>query len=501
MGKGPSNRKILSGFVWTVAYNIISAIYGFISVPMLIDHYGKDQYGLIGLALSINVYMQLMDLGFNSTNVRFFSVWFSSRQYEKLCKAFQSSLSLYGIIGILNGLILFVVLIFSDHIFDITPAQGVILKKLLAVLIVSALINWYSSCFDQLIKATENVGWVQRRSILPKLIQIILLLFVVWWNISIVLYFALTSLAFITIIPLSIRKIKTEVSLISFKPSWNTAIIKEMLPYCLSIFSFSFFQFSFVNLRPVFLGIQGTLTSVADFRILNGIIGLVSIFGSMFLNILLPTTSKVISQGNRQAVNLVAYEGTRYISIIVSFCCFGVISVGGELLTLYVGEGYLYLIPWLNIWLLCTLANHNQAISSLILAGAKVKAIAINSAVASLCGLISAWFLIPVYQIGGIVYSYVIYLVIQLVFYYFYYWPRKLNIDSFRVFYYSFLPPVIIGILSCIMMSTIPKGQTSILDLLLRGIEFTGVYVIFSLLIIRKKDINFFSSVLKTKKK
>ncbi len=72
---GSSSKKIGKGLIWTVAYNIISALYGFISVPLLISHYGKDEYGLIGLALSINVFMQLMDLGFNNTNIRFYSIW------------------------------------------------------------------------------------------------------------------------------------------------------------------------------------------------------------------------------------------------------------------------------------------------------------------------------------------------------------------------------------------------------------------------------------------
>ena len=54
--------------------NVLSAVYGFISVPILLDYFGKGEYGLIGLATSVNLYVQLMDLGMSSTNVRFFSV-------------------------------------------------------------------------------------------------------------------------------------------------------------------------------------------------------------------------------------------------------------------------------------------------------------------------------------------------------------------------------------------------------------------------------------------
>jgi len=67
-----STAKIVSGVAWTTIVNIINGVYGFISVPILIAYFGKSDYGLIGLAMSVNLYLRLIDLGFSSTNVRFF---------------------------------------------------------------------------------------------------------------------------------------------------------------------------------------------------------------------------------------------------------------------------------------------------------------------------------------------------------------------------------------------------------------------------------------------
>ena len=70
-----SKTAILTGVSWTVTLNIVNGIYGFLSVPLLLFLYGKSHYGLIAIALSINLYLRLLDLGFNSTNVKFYSVW------------------------------------------------------------------------------------------------------------------------------------------------------------------------------------------------------------------------------------------------------------------------------------------------------------------------------------------------------------------------------------------------------------------------------------------
>lgn len=498
-----SAKKIASGVIWSLAVNLVNAIYGFISVPILINHFGKSEYGIIGLAMSINVYMQLMDMGFNSTNVRFFSSWLAKKDYVKTNKLFQTSLGFYGIIGLLNALILIGISCFSSSIFNLTPDQDQILKKLFYILAASAFVSWFSSCFDQLIKATENVAWIQQRTIIPKLLQILILFITIYWDLSISVYFFLTTFALFSIIPMSVSKIKKETPFINFFPRIDKVTLKEILPYCLNIFSFSIFQFSFYNLRPVFLGIQGTMESVADYRILNGIIGVVSMFGSVFLNALLPSAAKAVSQNNKEAYYKVAYDGTKYISIVLSFCAFGMMTVGNEVITMYVGKSYLYLIPWFNLWLFCTLGVHNQAISSLILAGTNIRALTYNTCLASILGLIASWFLIPYYQIGGIIIAFIIYLSIQYVFYYFYYWPKKMKIKSKQVFIESFIPYVIIGsIIYFIINRYLDFTYKQVfISFLIKGIIFAILFFSLCLITTNKMERDKIRSFIKLKNK
>lgn len=494
-----SEQKIVKGVIWSTLTNIVNAIYGFISVPILINYFGKAEYGLIGLAMSVNVYMNLMDMGFNSTNVRFFSNWLAQKNYDRLLKGFQTSLSFYGIIGFINVIVLLIVAFLSDSIFNVTPQQDAILKNLFYILALSAFCQWFSSCFDQLIKATENVAWIQKRTLFTKVLMVIVLFATIWMHLSIELYYFLTCMAALSIVPMSINKIKKETPFINFKLKWDKQAFKEMLPYCMNIFSFSIFQFSFYNLRPVFLGIQGNVESVADYRILNGIIGVVTMLGGAFIGILLPSTSKVIANHDKKAYYHMAYDGTKYISILICFCCFGMMSVGSEVLTLYVGESYLCLIPWLNLWLLCTLGTHNQAISSLILAGSDIRAISYNSAIASILGLISAWFLIPYYQIGGVCIAFAIYMIIQLVFYYIYYWPRKMGIDSVRVFKKCFIPYVALGVALYYIIHQIPIFLTPLYMLFIKGVIFSILYLSILWLIMNKNDKAFIKRIVNRK--
>lgn len=494
-----SSKKIVSGVIWSTIVNVVNAVYGFIAVPILINHFGKAEYGLIGLAMSVNVYMNLMDMGFNSTNVRFFSTWLAQNKHEQLLKGFQTSLSFYSVIGLINAMVLLVVAFFSNEIFNVTSSQDVILKHLFYILAVSAFCQWFSSCFDQIIKATENVAWIQKRTLVTKILMIIALMATVMLDFSIELYFILTCLAQLAIVPMSIGMIKKQIPYISFFPKWDKQAFREMLPYCMNIFSFSLFQFSFYNLRPVFLGMQGTAESVADYRILNGIIGIVTMLGGAFIGILLPSTAKVVANHDKDAFYRVAYDGTKYISILICFCSFGMMSVGSEILTLYVGKSYLYLIPWFNLWLICTLGTHNQAISSLILAGDDIRAISYSSVVASIIGLILSWLLIPKYQIGGVCIAFAAYTMIQMLFYYVYYWPKKMNIKSSKVFFKCFIPYVLLGFIIYALVQFLRITDNSFLKFFIKGSIFALLYWMVSLFLLSKKERMYIMNIFKRK--
>lgn len=493
-----SSKKIASGIAWTTLVNIVNGVYGFISVPILIAYFGKADYGLIGLAMSINVYLRLMDLGFNSTNIRYFSNWLAKRDYVSVSKLFQTSLSFYGTLGFLNAIILLLISVFSDNVFTLSPEQDVIIKHLFYILAISAFISWYTSCFDQLVKAHEYVGWTQKMTLLPKVAQVIILVLTVTIGFSIEWYYALTTFSMLIIIPLMVHKIKCLCPYISFRPAFDVPIFKEVLPYSLNIFSFGLFQFSILNLRPVLLGIESTPESITDYRIIEGIVKIVVLLGGAFISAFLPSASKVVAIHDDSAFQKIVYQGTKYITIAICFCCFGMISIVPEILTVYVGESYLYLSLWLDLWLLATLSTHNQAISSLILAGSDIRAITYNTIFASIVGLISCWFLIPRYDVGGTVISYCIYCAIQILFYYLYYWPKVMKINSVKVFFYSFAPYVIIGgVLSFFIRPWNLSDYSPWSAIIIKGIVFFFSFVVLSYVSLKQEDKDFLWKIIR----
>lgn len=219
--------------------------------------------------------------------------------------------------------------------------------------------------------------------------------------------------------------------------------------------------------------------------------------GGSFLGVLLPSVTKAVANNNTEAINHVVYDGTKYISLLLCFCSFGVISVAPELLNMYVGPKFAYLSVWLIGWLLLLTLSHNQAISSLILAGSDIRAITYSSIIASVLGLIACWFLIPKYQVGGTVLAYAVYMIIQMGFYYFYYWPRKMKINSWKVFYVCYGPYLLLGAILAFCCHYINVTDNKWIAFLVKGIFFAILYGVCSFLLLNKNDKQFILKIVK----
>lgn len=493
-----SSKKIAKGVFWTTLQTLINGVYGFISVPLLIAYFGKDNYGLIGLALSINVYLCLMDLGFNNTSVRYFSNWCAQKKTDKVKRLFSTNLTFYGILGLLNALVLIIISFFSDEIFKVSAEQNIILKNLLYILSISAFIGWYTSVFNQILQGNEYVGWVQKFVFIPKCLQIIILILTLTFHFSIELYYLLTTFSAFVTLPIIIWKIRKVCPYVSFVPGFDKSIFKEMLPYSLQVFSFGFFQFSANYLRPVILGIRGSMESVADFRILNGVVNIVILLGGMFLGIIMPSASKVVAQNNMEAQDKIAYQGTKFLSIFVCFCSFGMMSISRDLIIAYVGYNYLYLVKWMNLWLVMTaLTSHIQCMSSLILAGTNVKGITISTIIASLVTILSCWLITPYFQVGGAILSYAFFGIILLSYYYFYYYKKIMHKDPVRIFFHSFFPFFVLGFIVAfgIMMIDLKIGIWE--NILIKGVVFALIFIVISYVILNNEEQLFLKKLVK----
>lgn len=493
-------RYFAGSFFWGMIAKLLDAAIKFLTIPFLLSYFGKENYGLLTLAIATNAYMQLLDMGMNTGGVKFFSQWLASGNYNLINRVARTNISFYLIIGLINSGILIVLGTWGESLFKVTPEQFITFRYLLYIQAAFCIINWINFVFNQLLIADEKMGFTQQVMSIRSIFNLFVIMTTLTFKWSLLQYFFAYLLVNVSIIiPYCYLCYKLKL-IRSVLPAFYWDDFAVVLKYGLAILAMSIFQFTATQSRPLILGIfsHEGVGILSEYRIIEVFPVFIISFGGMLISIFLPKTSKAIQNNNRPAIERIAYQGTRYTSILVSLLCFPVILNAKEILTLYVGEIYSHLTIWLLIWVFTlTLYLHNSPVASLVLATGKTKMLIYSSAIACIVSIIINALLTNVLGVGSVVVGYLIYIIIQMSFYYFYFNGKVLGLKSLRVFK-SFAAPTGLGSLVFLGVYFLKIEMASLLlQIVVKTFVWGGVYVI---LLILFKMINIKSLVGNLKK-
>jgi O-antigen/teichoic acid export membrane protein len=444
---------ILSGSVWGILAKIVDAAAKFFTIPLLVAFYGKADYGLIALAFSLNAYLRLMDMGMNIGSIRFFSIWIAQNEWDKIGKVSRSSIVFYGTIGLINAVIFVLMGRFSGAYFNLTYKQNAVFEWIMYILAASTIFNWTSNVVSQLLTAHGELAWINRVTVISSILNFVSAFVSIKLNLSLSTYFFLYTLSTLVIVPLNIYRLKVyKIPVLQLLlPKWNGIAFKEILGYSVSIFAMGIFQFSADNLRPLLLGKYSSkgIGVLTEYRVLQTIALLIIAFGGVFLDVLLPSAAKMYAENDTLKISNLVFKGTKYISAFLSLIVFILIADSRILLTIYMGVGYSNLYIWLSLWLFTVLLlMHNAPVSSLVLSTGKTRILVYSSAISCLLSLPVTAILAPKFNVGAAVIGYFAYIMFQICCYYFYYIPKVLKLNSSKIFFGSFLPSALVGLMA-----------------------------------------------------
>ncbi|MFL9831930.1 polysaccharide biosynthesis C-terminal domain-containing protein [Flavobacterium sp. ST-87] len=438
-------KYVAKSFIWGTISKIISAAIQFISVPLLLSNFGQVDFGLIALASSINAYMTLLDMGVGTGAVKYFSEWIGTKDYNILDSVARTSISFYGIVGLINALVLIIIAFWGLSMFSLEHDQIPVIRTMFLILAFFSVINWSSSVFNQLLIANEQMFLVQQVNIIRSFIGFAVVGITLWLNWSITYYFfAYTLVNTLILVPFYLQSKKHKL-VQSFVPASDWKNFGIIFKYSLAIITMGLFQMSAVHLRPIVLSIYSTegIQIVTDYRILETITLFVISVGGSFTSIFMPKTTKLLIENNIENISNFICTATKYTTIVVVSLCIPIILNSRELLVFYVGKDFIDLSVWLELWIFIIIFGlHSSPVASLVLSTGKTKMLVFSSAIACVISLIINAVLTPHFGVGAAVIGYVVYIVIQMSFYYFYFNNHVLGLSSMKIFKSFFVPAV-----------------------------------------------------------
>lgn len=217
----------------------LSILSGLIYTPFLIRTVGADEYGLYGTVLQLVSLLQVLNFGFSSSYIRFYSKYNIGNEKEKINRfngLFFLVFSIIALIALVIGLFLSfnLELVFNNGLTEIEYSKA---QKMMLLLTASTFVSFLSTIFGCYIRANQKFIFSKTLSLITSVLDLILKFLVIY------LHFGIVSVVLITV---------------------SISIITNVI-YC-------YYSFAQLNLKIKFDGIEKKL-----FRQLFSFSGLIAI--------------------------------------------------------------------------------------------------------------------------------------------------------------------------------------------------------------------------------
>ena len=460
-------KRILKNTIWMGISRIGIGAVKFITVPMLLHYYGKEQFGLIALTLALNGYLQILAMGLPSGIVRFVAIKLGGGDEKGLGRLSGSGMTMYLIIGVLNALILGSFALWGLQVFNVSEIQILTLRTLVIISAISSFFFWIGSYLDQLLGAAEEIAWRSKLQGFQAVLELGVVLFITrsGLHFGVEIYFILLLVCMHLMTPLKLVRWRKHITLRkSLRPCWDWKTFRPVCFYSVWMMLFAIIRTSSVELRPLLLGANALdgAGAAAEYRILLGITQFVLMTYGWVATPLLPAVSKAYGSGNKAIAGNIIVGITRPVWAVLGIILFGFLSCSKPLLILYVGEEYAHLSGALDSWLLALSVNLFLGPTAVaVMATGRVKALVSFTVVSSLTSLTMLWWLADSWGLQAAVAATLLYNVLQFVFYIVFIMPKLIPGSAFIFVLKDFVPVMMVG-LAC---GYLPRWLISYIDL------------------------------------
>ncbi|MFA6012031.1 MAG: oligosaccharide flippase family protein [Desulfobacteraceae bacterium] len=452
-----STRRLFNNSLFSIISKVTNALIQLVCLPVLLQVFGKGDYGLIVLAMSLNTFITIIQLGLPTGLPKFVAEWLAEGKHKQLHSAIKTVMSFYLIIAVVNFLLLLVISFYGTELFKVNIGQISTLQTLLTITAITSLLSIPATVLDQLLTGAQELGFLSSLEMIRNVFFAGLVVFVYTHpsSISISGFYALQCVLMFVMIPAKLWRWLRYGSITVFVPGWYFKNILPLLKYCLSLMAFSIFIAIADKLNPVILGIRipsNAGTALTDYQIINYIRTFLLMISSSFMVALIPHISGASAGGNQIIYSKTIEQGTKYIWAVGALLGFGLIMMSKEVLSIYVGPENISLKIWLMIMIGTSLYNlYSTPIASVILSSGKLVPMLFATASGCLVSTILCWFLTPRYGVGAVVLSMAGYNIINLLVTHFWYLPRYFSVKPIHQIVHVMLPPALAGVIMCLM--------------------------------------------------
>lgn len=408
-------KRFLGNLVLVTGSRVLDGAVRFITVPIVLGHFGRNDFGLMALAFSLHVFLTIAEFGVSANVVRRFSTLFVEGRLDEVRRLARVATSVYLGIGLCNVVLVLVLGTFGGSWFNLEPREAGIFFWMMLSLGVSSLFSWTFSVHRQLLQANSQVGYDEALNLVATAGTVLVLVATLALGLDVQTYFMLVLVPPLVPMLLRVRRCQRLVPGLGLRLAGEWSLFRPLVAGTLWLIVLSVADMAANHWRPVILAQLTGLEPVAEFRIVQQLAMAASLVLTGFMNVAYPAVARLDAADDRERLQRVLRYGSRlllwaHVAVLVPIA-----FVAEPLLRLYVGAAYAHLALPLVLWLLSMVTYHYTIITSFVIARGRVRVLALSAAANAALSLLVAYLLAERWGTLGMVLSYSLYVLGQMV--------------------------------------------------------------------------------------
>lgn len=432
---------------------IISAFIQLASIPVLLSVYGKENFGLISIASSINILLIILNFGLPTGFPKFIATWIASKDRDALYSSGGTILSIYIILGLFGAISITLLAFHADAVFSVSDNQVELLRALLLITAITSFVSMPASYIDQLLIGAQDLWFVSVTNVAKNCLYVLLIVSVHREPtlLSLVWFYAIQSAIAFSMIGVKVYRWRLFGSTKAFHLRWRLQSAGPVIKYSATLMTFSIFIMLDNALKPIIISTLSNDASkqMAEFQIVGVFRTFLLMIAAAVMQAIIPYITQRHAEIGDRAYTTVIFTGTKVTWALGAFLGAMLIQHSVLIVSMYAGKDAENLAPLVDIYVLCTMYNiYTICIASAILSSGKLVPLGWATAIGFIISTTISLALIQSLQLKAIAYSLVGYNMVHFLILHMYYLPRHFRISGGKLMSRVALPPILASVLS-----------------------------------------------------
>jgi O-antigen/teichoic acid export membrane protein len=336
-------KEIKRGVILSYALIVVNTFTGLFLTPFLISSLGDGEYGVYKIIGSLIGSISILDLGIGSTMLRFVAKFNAEKDKDGLSNFTAMGIILATALSFLmiaasTGMYFFIDKMYSQ---SLTVDELQKAKQLFILFVIVLVLNTYENVNFGVISGCEHYTFANSMKLFRIILKFVLA-FIILSNISDSAYLLYIEIALLIAVMVSqLLYIRKKMGIKIKYHSWDMKLFISSMKYTILMFIQSIANQFNRNLDNMVIGSIINAATVAVYSVGLQLFSMFQQFAVSFSNLLLPTISKQIADGddNKKLEDTVIKVG-RLEFIALGAALAGYAIIGKEFIILWLGEAY-----------------------------------------------------------------------------------------------------------------------------------------------------------------